>query len=208
MNIHPSPTPVPHVAQEPARPPQASANQESARPVQPTEAAAGHNREQQRVREREQQEQESGRQRDDRSLSAQERQQVEQLQQRDREVRQHEAAHTHSAGQHARGGARFTYEAGPDGKRYAVGGEVSIDTSAVPNDPQATLAKARTIRRAALAPADPSAQDRAVAAEAARLEQQAMRELADRRDTAAPTDKPDTPRPGADPVGGLLDVFA
>ena len=45
---------------------------------------------------------------------------------------------------------------GPDGQRYAIGGEVPIDLSAVPGNPQATLQKALTIRRAALAPTDPS----------------------------------------------------
>lgn len=62
-------------------------------------------------------------------------------------------------------GASFTYETGPDGKRYAVGGEVGIDVSGG-RTPEETLAKAERIRAAALAPAEPSAQDRQVAAEA------------------------------------------
>ena len=44
----------------------------------------------------------------------------------DREERQHEQAHLSAAGGHARGGPSYQYETGPDGKRYAVGGEVSI----------------------------------------------------------------------------------
>ncbi|MEM6544436.1 MAG: putative metalloprotease CJM1_0395 family protein, partial [Pseudomonadota bacterium] len=52
-----------------------------------------------------------------------------------------------------------------------------IDVSPVPGDPQATIEKARIVRRAALAPAEPSAQDRRVAAEATALEQQARAEL-------------------------------
>ena len=74
-----------------------------------------------------------------------------------------------AAGGGLTGGASYTYEIGPDGQRYAVGGEVSIDTSPVPNDAQATLAKANRIQAAALAPAQPSNQDRAVASAAAAM---------------------------------------
>lgn len=74
-----------------------------------------------------------------------------------------------AAGGLAKGAARFSYQKGPDGQLYAVGGEVSIDTSAVAGNPEATLAKANIIRAAALAPADPSSQDRAVAASAAQM---------------------------------------
>jgi hypothetical protein len=77
-------------------------------------------------------------------------------------------------------GVSFTYVRGPDGKRYAVGGEVSIDTSPVRGDPEATIQKAQQIRAAANAPANPSSQDRAVAAQAARMEQVARQELAAR----------------------------
>jgi hypothetical protein len=83
------------------------------------------------------------------------------LQNRDREVRNHEQAHIAASGGLSRGGASFSYQRGSDGKLYAVGGEVSIDTSPVPDNPQATIQKAQQIRAAALAPADPSAQDRA-----------------------------------------------
>ncbi len=89
------------------------------------------------------------------------------LQTRDREVRAHEAAHKAAGGGLVKGGASYSYERGPDGKLYAVGGEVSIDTSPVAGNPQATLQKANQIRAAALAPAQPSGQDRAVAAQAA-----------------------------------------
>jgi hypothetical protein len=94
---------------------------------------------------------------------------LQQLQDRDREVRAHEAAHMAAAAGLVRGGMSFSYQNGPDGRRYAVGGEVSIDSSPVADDPQATLEKARQIQAAALAPAEPSAQDRAVAALAARM---------------------------------------
>lgn len=96
----------------------------------------------------------------------------------DARVRAHEAAHLAASGGLARGGATFTYVRGPDGQQYAVGGEVSIDASGVPGNPRATLAKAQRIQQAALAPADPSGQDRAVAAAAQAMALAAQRELA------------------------------
>ncbi|MDA0737373.1 MAG: putative metalloprotease CJM1_0395 family protein [Nitrospirae bacterium] len=103
------------------------------------------------------------------------------LQARDREVRAHEAAHSAAAGSLANGGPSYTFQKGSDGRLYAVGGEVNIDTSADSNDPQATIQKARQIRAAANAPANPSAQDRAVAAQATRMEAQARQELQQER---------------------------
>lgn len=102
---------------------------------------------------------------------------VSELKQRDAEVKAHEAAHLAAAGGIARGGASFSYQQGPDGVRYAIGGEVNIDTSAVSGNPTATLLKADTIRRAALAPAEPSGQDLQVAASATALAAQAQAEL-------------------------------
>lgn len=114
-------------------------------------------------------------------LTEEERQMVEELRTRDREVRAHEQAHKAVAGGYARGGATFEYQTGPDGQRYAVSGEVSIDTSPVPGDPQATIIKAQTIRRAALAPSKPSEQDRSVAAQATQMENEARAELREER---------------------------
>ncbi len=111
------------------------------------------------------------------ALSESDKQNIERLKRRDAEVKAHEQAHMSAAGDLAQGSASFDYERGPDGKRYAVGGEVSIDTSSVPGDPQATLIKAQKIRRAASAPVDPSSQDRSVAAEASRMETQARAEV-------------------------------
>ncbi len=102
---------------------------------------------------------------------------IQQLQATDREVRAHEQAHKAAAGPYAVGGPTFQYTTGPDGKRYAVGGEVQIDTAPVPDNPEATIVKAQTIRRAALAPADPSGQDRQVAAAATQLETQARQQI-------------------------------
>ncbi len=103
--------------------------------------------------------------------------QVAELKQRDREVRTHEQAHVAAGGQHVTGGPSYSYQKGPDGRRYAVGGEVQIDTSPVPDDPEATLRKMQQVQRAALAPAEPSGQDRAVAAAAAQQSARARVEL-------------------------------
>ena len=103
-------------------------------------------------------------------LTEEEKQQVEELQQRDREVRQHEAAHKSALG--GLGGApQYDYETGPDGRQYAVGGEVSVQMSEVPGDPQATIQRAQQIARAATAPAEPSSQDYSVRAKAVAMEQ-------------------------------------
>lgn len=112
-----------------------------------------------------------------RQLSEKERREVEKLKRRDREVRAHEQAHLAAAGAYAMGGPRYTYQTGPDGKRYAVGGEVPIDVSEVPGNPEATLQKAQTIRRAALAPSNPSSADRAIAAKAAAMAAKARQDL-------------------------------
>ncbi len=106
-----------------------------------------------------------------------------QLKARDTEVRAHEMAHLAVAGQYAKG-MSFSYQTGPDGKQYAIGGEVGIDTSPVSGDPQATIEKARVIQRAALAPAEPSNQDRRVAQAATQMMQQAQVELAMQKEVA------------------------
>lgn len=111
-------------------------------------------------------------------LPEDEQKRVQDLKARDREVRAHEAAHLAAAGGYAQGGANFSYSRGPDGKLYATGGEVSIDSSAVAGDPEATLRKSQVVQRAALAPAEPSGQDRQVAAEAAAMATQARQEIA------------------------------
>lgn len=99
-----------------------------------------------------------------------------QLKAADREVRAHEQAHM-AAGAGITGSASYTYKTGPDGKQYAVAGEVPVDTSAG-RTPEETLAKAQKIRAAALAPAQPSAQDYKVAQTAASMQQTARIEMA------------------------------
>ncbi len=125
--------------------------------------------------------QRGGRQADSKQArQEQEQQEIRELAARDREVRSHEQAHAAVGGKYA-GSPVYEFVRGPDGVSYAVGGEVSIDTSPIPGDPEATIAKAQQIRRAANAPAEPSSQDRRVAAEASLMEADARAELRQER---------------------------
>jgi hypothetical protein len=116
-------------------------------------------------------------------LTEAEEKQVQELKQRDREVRAHEQAHARVGGAYA-SAPTYTFQQGPDGKRYAVGGEVQIDTS-TERTPEATIRKMRVVISAALAPAEPSGQDLKVAQQArsqlseaqAELRQQKLEEL-------------------------------
>lgn len=109
-------------------------------------------------------------------LNQQELAELQKLKQRDAEVRSHEQAHLSAAGQYARGGATYTLQKGPDGSSYAVGGEVGIDVSKEAT-PEATIAKMQVIKRAALAPANPSGADKRIAAQATAKASQAKQEL-------------------------------
>ncbi|GAB2184689.1 putative metalloprotease CJM1_0395 family protein [Roseibium sp. LAB1] len=97
-------------------------------------------------------------------LDQAEEKQVEKLKQRDQEVRAHEQAHARVGGAYS-GAPSYTFQQGPDGKRYAIGGEVQIDTSRE-RTPEATIRKMQVVIRAATAPADPSSQDLKVAQQA------------------------------------------
>ena len=114
---------------------------------------------------------------------------VRQLRARDREVRAHEAAHTAAGGSLVRGGPSFTLQQGPDGRSYAIGGEVQLDVSEVANDPQATVIKSQRVRQAALAPAQPSSQDFKVAGSASQMAARARLEIAiERRNETQPAE--------------------
>ena len=150
-------------------------------------------------------------------LTPEQEEQVKELSDRDREVRAHEQAHLAAAGPHARGGPTYTFQTGPDGRNYAIGGEVQIDTSPVDGDPEATIQKAQIVRAAALAPAEPSAQDRRVAAAATKMEQAAAAELKAQRTAAfkgeEPEDQQSAPRiparsTNAPSAGRFLDLIA
>lgn len=114
---------------------------------------------------------------DGQELTEEEQQKVKEMKERDEEVRVHENAHKSAGGQYA-AAPTYTYETGPDGKRYITDGEVSIDIGEE-KDPQATIEKMQVVKRAAMAPAEPSGQDRKVYQEANQKEAAARQELAE-----------------------------
>jgi len=125
-------------------------------------------------------------------IAQQEARVIQQLKERDQEVRAHEAAHIAVGRPYVVSGPSYTYQEGPDGRNYAIGGEVHLDTSSVQGDPEATLEKAETVRRAALAPANPSPQDQSVAASATQTAAQARVEIAVQRLEEATAEESET----------------
>ncbi|TKX28557.1 putative metalloprotease CJM1_0395 family protein [Campylobacter estrildidarum] len=107
-------------------------------------------------------------------LDAKQVQEVRELEKTDRNVKAHEAAHQ-AAGGGLAGAASFTYTRGPDNKMYATAGEVPIKMQKG-KTPEETIANARQIVAAAMAPADPSPQDYKVAANATKMEFEARAE--------------------------------
>jgi hypothetical protein len=112
-------------------------------------------------------------------LTEEQQKQVAEMAKRDREVHTHEQAHMARGAGSVQGGPKFEYTTGPDGQQYAVGGHVNIDVSPVAGSPQASLQKAQTVQSAALAPEDPSGQDRAVANAAMKMAADARAKIAD-----------------------------
>lgn len=110
-------------------------------------------------------------------LTPEQQRQVQELRQIDQRVRAHEQAHISAGHGVVTSGANFSYTYGPDGRQYAIAGEVGIDTSAE-DKPEANIDKGQRIQAAALAPRDPSSQDRSVAAIGARLEDRGYADLA------------------------------
>ncbi|MCI4665811.1 MAG: hypothetical protein MRY74_13935 [Neomegalonema sp.] len=113
---------------------------------------------------------------DDLTLSDGETAALQQLKEADRATRAHEQAHATAGGAYA-SAPSYEYQIGPDGRRYAIGGEVQIDISPVAGDPEATIEKMRQIERAARAPSDPSPEDHAAARQAQTVAQSARAEL-------------------------------
>lgn len=155
--------------------------------------------------------------------SHQEIEQLRKLKRRDQEVRSHEQAHLAAAGQYARGGMSLTYQRGPDGVSYAVAGKVGIDLSKEAT-PEATVLKMQTVRRAALAPANPSGADRQIAALATAKAAQARQEIQrsaqektenliagfEKNDALTPpaTSDPEIPAPPSSSYGSLKSAIA
>ncbi len=98
-------------------------------------------------------------------LTIAEKADVTRLQQRDQQVRQEEKAHAAVAGDLA-GPINYTYQRGPDGRAYAVGGSVGIQASTLSGDPAEAARKAGRLATAANAATNPSAQDYAAARQA------------------------------------------
>jgi hypothetical protein len=124
------------------------------------------------------------------TLSPDDQHRVEEMKATDRAVRAHEAAHMAVGGNLVTSGASYSYETGPDGQRYAVAGEVGISMSKG-RTPEETLVRAGQIRAAALAPSDPSPQDRAVAAAAAQMAAAARVEIAQANVEKSKADTPE-----------------
>jgi hypothetical protein len=109
-------------------------------------------------------------------LTPEQMRQIASLQRIDALVRQHEQMHVAAGGSVITSGPNYSYAYGPDGKQYAVSGEVGIDTSPG-SKPQENIDKGRMIQRAALAPPDPSPQDLQAAAVGGQLEAQGHTDL-------------------------------
>ena len=112
----------------------------------------------------------------DDELTQQEKQEVAELQMTDAQVRAHEQAHKAAAGGLRTSSPNYEYETGPDGEKYAVAGDVNVSYQHS-QDPEVNLRNAQQLKASALAPADPSAQDRKVAAQADREIAQARQEI-------------------------------
>ncbi len=124
-------------------------------------------------------------------------QEVQKLRAIEEKVKAHEQAHKSAGGQFA-GAVNYSYTTGPDGKRYITGGEVQIQI-VQGKTPEETIRNMEVVRRAALAPADPSPQDRAVAAQATQIQQRA------RADQAKLKAEQDKGKDRGDPAEGAKD---
>lgn len=128
----------------------------------------------------------------DTQLTQEEQSEVRRLKRMDEEVKAHERAHMSAGGEIVSGPASYQYQRGPDGKQYAVSGEVKIDVSKE-RDPEATIRKMQQVRKAALAPAQPSPTDRRVAAQASQVEAQARAELSKNKSESSEGSAEQTP---------------
>lgn len=125
-------------------------------------------------------------------LTPQAQAQIAQLKAIEEKVKAHEAAHK-AVGGAMTGPVSYSYTRGPDGKNYITGGEVPISISSG-KTPQETISRMQQVIQAALAPADPSPQDRAVAGQAAAQQQEARQQLA-----AMPTTSETQPAASVEP---------
>jgi len=137
---------------------------------------------------------------------------ISKLKARDTQLQQHVQAHHAASSGVDVSSASFTYQRGPNGVNYAVSGDVKIDTSA-PAAPEDRLAQAAMISDVALAPADPTPTDRAVAAKAQQMAQQARIEIMQQSSSASAQQadfppKSNVSRDSDSPVAKRIDTFA
>lgn len=126
------------------------------------------------------------------TLSPEQQQEIAQLKARDAEVKAHEQAHIAAAGGLTTSSPSYSYQTGPDGQKYAIGGEVSVSAPQT-NNPEENIRNAEALKRAAMAPADPSSQDRAVAANADKIIAANREKLAEEQQkNNKPESKPET----------------
>ena len=78
-------------------------------------------------------------------------------------MRREEEAHAAVAGKYGSPPV-YTYQRGPDGRLYRVGGSVAVSASVPEDDPEEARRAGRRIAAAANAPVRPSSADRAAAA--------------------------------------------
>ncbi|HEY5607172.1 MAG TPA: putative metalloprotease CJM1_0395 family protein [Alphaproteobacteria bacterium] len=97
-------------------------------------------------------------------LTRRERALLDHLRSRHREVQEHEMEHYETGRPHT-GAPEYWCVTGPDEKMYAVGGITPFDVTPIRGDIPATLRKYRTLKRAALAPHQPSDVDEMLAKE-------------------------------------------
>lgn len=116
----------------------------------------------------------------DENLSSEQQQEITELKVRDAEVRAHEQAHIAAAAGLMTSAPNYDYQTGPDGKKYAVGGEVSISFTKG-SSPEEDIQNAEKLKAAALAPVEPSGQDLSVARNADAIIQEARQELTEQK---------------------------
>jgi len=100
----------------------------------------------------------SARRTDGKSLNHEDAALLQKLKARDAKVRNHEAAHIMAAGGQVHGLPTYTYQTGPDGKRYAIGGSVNISMLRT-GDAAYDARQAQNAYRAAMATGEPSTRD-------------------------------------------------
>lgn len=135
-------------------------------------------------------------------ISESDKEMLRELEARDMAVRAHEMAHM-AAGAGLTGGATYTYQIGPDGRQYAIGGEVSINISEG-STPEDTMNRAKRILSAATAPTDPSAADTAVAMQATQMLAAAQVQIAQEKQEAIEENIPTSEKKEQEQVTGNL----